>query len=89
MSRSRRVGFTHGTAAIVLMGLICLPPRASQSQAIVLDLTNLVQNILIAVQGNTPTIRRQLCLIEVSLAREDEAYVAVRVRPDEPGHDGR
>ncbi|MCP5057558.1 MAG: P-type conjugative transfer protein TrbJ [bacterium] len=50
MTRSKRIGFAKGTAAIILVGFVCLPPRASQSQAIVLDLTNLVQNILIAVE---------------------------------------
>jgi len=50
MSRSRRIGFPKGIAAIVLIGLIWLPPRTSHSQAVVFDPTNLVQNIVAAVQ---------------------------------------
>lgn len=50
MSRSSRTRMTRGFAAMVLVGLICLPPRASQGQALVLDLTNLIQNIISAVQ---------------------------------------
>lgn len=57
MTRSKRVDARMVLAAVALLVLVGLPPRAVQSQAIVLDLSNLVQNIVTAVQQTLSVVQ--------------------------------
>ncbi len=62
MTRSRRTFVTKAIAAIGIGGLVLAPARTSWSLDIVLDLTNLVQNIITAVQ-QTLSVAQEISMV--------------------------